>query len=660
MTKRKKIKNAPRQKEKIIPNNLLENNQSFGMDEAQRELNIFSVKNGLQDALGLPSDGTGFSQLSQTDTLFKNNRWYLISNMRQLLSQIYVEIGLIRTVVDIPVDDALRGGVEISSKQLSEEQITDIQNLMEQQDDLSIAGEAGKWNRLFGGAGLVIISGQDPKTPMNWDAIGSDSPIEFRAVDMWELYFSKQNTKDYSAIIDGRELENVEYYDYYGIQLHKSRVIIMRGDSAPSFVRPRLRGWGVSCVETVVRSINQYLKATDLTFEVLDEFKIDIVKIKGLTMALHSAEGHEAIRKRVALMTAQKNYQNAITMDGEDDYVQKQLSFAGISDTMTGIRMQVASDLKMPLTKVFGISSAGFSSGEDDIENYNATVESGTRTKLRQVILTQIKVRAQQLFGFVPDDITFKYKPLRVLSTEQEENVKTQKYNRALQARQAGEISRLEFREIVNRGNLLDMKLETEGIDDELGKPEELSAPSSTEIPSSKTQAPSTPLSNSYSETAINFKGRKVAVVGIISGNEILTGLRRDDNKWVFPAGHIEVGEDPRDGAIREVFEESGIRLLPTDLKPIDQEIVLDSEGNKIALFSFMASVNKQEATSDNDPDKEVSEWRWVNISPETFELKADNRHAGKNDAIIAHLCETRSEFEKKFWNYLPYFRNKK
>ena len=352
------------------------------------------IMNGLSDALGIPQ-GQG-EQLSQTDTLFKNNRWYLVSNMRQLLSEIYIELGLVETIVDIPVDDGLRGGVEIKTSQLDEDQIQDIQSIMEQEGDINTCGQALKWNRLFGGAAVLVISDQDPRAPMDWDAINEDTPVELRAVDMWELYYSKQNTDDYSAAIDSQE-NDVEYYNYYGIEVHKSRVFLLKGKEAPSLVRPKLRGWGVSVVETLVRSINQYLKATDLTFEVLDEFKLDIFKIKGLTSALHTKEGHEIIRKRVSLANQQKNYQNALTMDAEDDYVQKQLSFSGLADVMEGIRLQVASDMRMPLTKLFGISSAGFSSGEDDIENYNAMIESGVRAKAKPILLSTVKIRCMQL-----------------------------------------------------------------------------------------------------------------------------------------------------------------------------------------------------------------------------------------------------------------------
>lgn len=425
--------------------------------------NVFNTtKNGLGDAIGFPENqGTGWStQLSQVNTLFKNNRWYLISNMRQLLSEIYVEIGLVQTIVDLPVDDGLRGGVTIKSKQLDEDEIEKILALMDREDDINMVGQGLKWNRLFGGAGVIAITDQDPSTPLRMDMITEDSPVEFRAVDMWELFWSKQNTDDYSLAIDSDDAGEVEFYDYYGVKLHASRVMIMKGLTAPSFIRPRLRGWGYSIMEALVRSINQYLKATDLGFEVLDEFKVDVFKIKNLSNSLLTTEGENAIKRRITMANWQKNYQHALVMDSEDDYDHKQLSWAGLADAMAGIRMQVASDMRIPLTKLFGISAAGFNSGEDDIENYNSMVESQVRNKCKYEIIKIIEMRCQQLFGFVPDDLQIEFKSLRILGAEQEENVKTQKFNRLMTAKEKGEITTFEFREGCNKENLLSITLD--------------------------------------------------------------------------------------------------------------------------------------------------------------------------------------------------------
>lgn len=429
-----------------------------------------TVQNGaLGDAIGFggaggfpANQGTPWSnQLSQTTTIFKNLRYYLISNFRQVLNEAYVELGLIQTITDVPVDDGLRGGVEIKSKQLDEDEIQELYATMDRQDDINTAGQAAKWNRLFGGAGIVVMTDQDPEEPLNVKAITSDSPLEFKAVDMWELFWDQQNVE--GGLNLSADDTTFEFYSYYAINVHKSRVMPLKGLTAPSFIRPRLRGWGFSVVEALVRSINQYLKATDLGFEVLDEFKLDVYKIKNLVNTLLQPNGKQKVLERVQLANWQKNYQKAIVMDSEDDFDHKQLSFAGLGEAMAGIRMQVASDMRMPLTKLFGISAAGFNSGEDDIEVYNAMVESQVRSKLKYHLIRMVELRCQQLFGFIPDDIQLSFKPLRIMSADQEETVKTQIFNRVFQARSAGEITTFEFRESCNKGNLLPITLDTQG-----------------------------------------------------------------------------------------------------------------------------------------------------------------------------------------------------
>ncbi len=418
---------------------------------------------------GFPG-GNSIQQVSDSTTMFENLRWYYVSNFRQLLSEAYVELGLVKTVVDVPVDDALRGGVELKSGQLSEDQIKELQISLDRDDDITSIGWAAKWNRLFGGAGtLILTDDQDPIEPFDIHAIGPDTALEFRAVDMWELFWDKQNTEGYDPQIQSQDFE---FYEYYSELIHKSRVMRMKGTMAPSFTRPFFRGWGVSIVEQLVRSINQYLKAIDLGFEVLDEFKLDVYKIKNLVNTLLTPSGTNNVQKRIQFANYQKNYQNAIVMDSEDDFDYKQLSFSGLAEAMDGIRMQVAADMRMPITKLFGTSvSKGFQSDQNDIENYNAMVEGDVRNKIKYDILRICEIKSQKLFGFVPDDLEIEFKPLRELTAVDQETVRTQKFARLLQARQAGELSTVEFREACNKGNLIDIKLDVEGLEDMTGGP---------------------------------------------------------------------------------------------------------------------------------------------------------------------------------------------
>lgn len=439
-----------------------------------------SVQNGLQGAIfgqGFPGGGYGFGgpntpQVSQPGQIFNDLRWYFVSNFRQMLSQAYCELGLIQTLVDVPVDDALRGGVEIRSKQLSPHDLDRLRDVMDREDDVNTIGKGLKWTRLFGGGGILVITDQNFWEPLNTAAIGPNTPLEFRALDMWELYFDLQSTYGYDSI---QQDENYQYFSYYGQKVHKSRVMKMVGRIAPSFLRPRLRGWGFSEVEAIVRSVNQYLEGTNLIYELTDQAKLDVFGIKNLTNTLMSPGGTAQVHERIQIANMQKDYQHALVMDSEDSYQQKNLAFSGLADVMKEIRMQVASDLRMPLTKLFGISAAGFNSGEDDIEIYNAMIESTIRSKAKKDILQVVELRCQKMFGFIPGDLSVAFKPLRVMSGKDEQEVKTAQLNNLLAAMTAGAISLEEFRIACNKDALLGIQLENDNLPagaDELGNVE--------------------------------------------------------------------------------------------------------------------------------------------------------------------------------------------
>jgi len=403
-------------------------------------------------------DFFGGSQMSQTDTLFKNNRWYMISNMRQLLSHLYVEHGLIQTLIDQPVDDGFRGGITINSDQINEEEIETLHEYIRSKNIVQIICQAFKWNRLYGGAGVMILTGQDSEKPFN--GLKQDEPFSLRAVDMWELFYNKQNTagayQDVTPYPDDGDSE----FNYYNHRVHSSRVLLLKGKEAPSFIRPLLRGWGMSEVERLIRSFNAYLKNHEVIFELLDEAKIDVYKIEGFNSSMGTAAGTTSVQNRVQLSNQLKNMLSALVMDTTDDYVQKQMAFSGLGEMLTQIRMGVASDFKFPMTKLFGISASGFNSGEDDIENYNSMIDGEVRSKAEPIIVKTVQIICQHLFGISPDDITVDFKPLRVLSETDEEEVKNKKFDRFSVMYSQGLFTDKEYSDLLKKHDLLDIETE--------------------------------------------------------------------------------------------------------------------------------------------------------------------------------------------------------
>ena len=80
---------------------------------------------------------------------------------------------------------------------------------------------------------------------------------------------------------------------------------------------------------------------------------------------------------------------------------------------------------------------------------------------------------------------------------------------------------------------------------------------------------------------------------------------------WGLPAGKIEKGEDPRQAAVREVFEEVGIKLDPAKL----QEVVkayLGVDGLRYVFHAFRVRLEKAPTIS-LEPEAHT-EAKWLTV----------------------------------------------
>ena len=407
------------------------------------------------------NDMSAYSELLRLNTLFtqeplvRATKHSLITLNWQELTYAYVNFGLVQRFIDQPILDALRGGIVVKSKELGDK-VKDIDIYMKDKGIYDAFINANKWKRLYGGGGLIINTSGKPDQPLNIDDIPQGAELELYDADLWELNYAF-NVESVNEFENDEGTGTVKY-NYYGVPLNDQRVIRLSGKRAPSLVRRQLRGWGMSELERLMMSINQYMKNQQCIFEGLDEFKLDVYKFTGFNEALATAN-EEQIAKKVREVNDNKNFQNAVVLDKEDDYVTKQITFSGLAEMVKEIRVGVACDLNMPITKLFGISSAGFNSGDDDIENYNAMIESEIRQPLRTPLLKVLKIVCKILFGFIPEDLDFEYKPLRILSGEQEEKVKSRKLERILNSLQLGLISVKTACKVINNSNVLDIQI---------------------------------------------------------------------------------------------------------------------------------------------------------------------------------------------------------
>lgn len=98
-----------------------------------------------------------------------------------------------------------------------------------------------------------------------------------------------------------------------------------------------------------------------------------------------------------------------------------------------------------------------------------------------------------------------------------------------------------------------------------------------------------------------------IALILAFKDGKILFGKRNDNGKYTLPGGHLEEGEDPSEGAKRELDEETG-------LSPVgDIELVEERKLGNSTLHIFQCEVDG-EPTGENDPDEECDEWKFYDL----------------------------------------------
>lgn len=412
------------------------------------------IDNSLTDlTAGLAKSVTGGSQLSGYDTTAFSNNYSLVTLNRIVLTYMYSGNGLFQTAVQLPIQDALAKRVVIDSDELDPDDVDEVMDWLEKHQVWEAIENYWSWVRLYGGGSLIINTDQEPNEPLNMKRL-KGAPIEFYDIDRWQMSISNTNTNDW---LDYDDMATASTIYINGQAVDKSRCIMGQGKRAPSYIRRQLRGWGMSEAERMLRDLNNYLKTGDVLYEILDESKIDIYQIDGLANKMLTVGGTEAIRKRIQAANEIKNYVNALVLDSKEKFEQKTMTFGGLAEVMKENRIGVASALRMPMAKLFGLSASGFSTGESDIENYNQMVQSEIQAKMRPAIRRVIELACANLWGYVPS-FRFEFPPLKELPELDKEQINASKITSLL--------------------SLYDRGLITDGtaIGDELAKCEAISA----------------------------------------------------------------------------------------------------------------------------------------------------------------------------------------
>lgn len=377
-------------------------------------------------------------EIASTAQLGYYNAYAPLTLQYQYLMYAYKSQPVLQTIIDMPTQDALRGGLEFGEGEVDKDDIKMLEDKLRDMSFYQTVKTGENWAQLFGGAAYIINTDEDPATEFNPKRLYGKR-LKIYSASRWEL----QSSSRWS-----------QYYIFYGERIHGSRVFTIQGKEAPFQIRWTIQDWGLSKYEAMLEPFNIYLRTQQAIYDLMKEAKVDVYKFKGWLSQLASSAGTALALKRVQLSNQAKSTGNAVVMDAEDEYLQKQITFAGLADIWKENRLNLAQAARIPMNKLFGISASGFSTGEDDLENYISMIDSEVREHLRPTLQYLLDLVQMNLFG-QDMGIAWDFKPLRVMSSEQEENIKKSKHDRWYQDMQAGILNPQEYAQLCQKDGLI-------------------------------------------------------------------------------------------------------------------------------------------------------------------------------------------------------------
>lgn len=370
-----------------------------------------------------------------------------ITRNRTMLEWIHRGSWLGGVAIDLVAEDMTRAGVELKGSVTPD----DIDKINESAVSLGIWNaikDTVAWSRLYGGAiGVMLIDGQDYKTPLRLETVGKNQFKGMLVLDRWTVDPSLND-----LVTDpGPEMGCPKFYMVQngapalgGIKIHHSRCLRLVGIKLPYWQQVTENLWGISIIERIYDRMVAFDSATTGAAQLVYKAYIRTYKVKGLRELISS--GGDALSGLVQYVEMMRRFQGleGITLlDGEDEMEQMQHSaFGGLSDSLMQFGQQLSGALQIPLVRLFGQSPTGFNStGESDLRMYYDGIKQQQEQNLRVPVTRVYRALAQSAGIRLPDGFKLEFKALWQLTEEQRATVASQTTDAITKAEEAGLIS---------------------------------------------------------------------------------------------------------------------------------------------------------------------------------------------------------------------------
>ena len=355
-----------------------------------------------------------------------------LTRNRQELEFMYRGSWVVRQAVSVPADDMTRAGVEFFGLGKDGDADRDpvvLQNALKRLNIWGALASTIRWARLYGGAiGVLMIEGQDLNEPLDPETVTKGQFKGILPIDRWALAPSSQLVDalgpDFGkpvgyAIVAGRGNDLTNRW------VHHTRVVRLEGNDLPYYQRQAEMGWGMSIVETFHDRLVAFDSVTLGMAQLAYKAHLRTYKMKDLrkNIATGGVQFAAALTQVDMVRRFQSN-EGMSLIDADDTLESSAYTFGGLADVIIQMSQQIAGAIDMPIVKLFGMSPAGFSTGETDLRSYNDNIHLSQERDLRRPMEVIAHLSFRSEFGETPPaEFGFSFASLYGLNAVEKANI---------------------------------------------------------------------------------------------------------------------------------------------------------------------------------------------------------------------------------------------
>ena len=338
-----------------------------------------------------------------------------------------------KRIVDIVAEQSTRKGFKVlfGGEGAAAEEVTGIEQVIEDLYILENLGLASKNARLFGGAVILLYidDGRSADQPVDYRNIRAIEGME--VLDRWQIapMINEDSLYDYSKatyyqIISGDLIRQPQL-----VNIHKDRILRFDGEWLPYRIRQRNYGWGMSTLQSVYDSFRFYSTGISSAATLLTEFDIFVHKLRGLSSML-AAGKEKDVRDRLVLNDMSKSIYRGYAIDAEKEELEFiSRNFGGVGEILEKLRIDIIGASQIPHTILFGESPGGLgSTGRSEerdfakhLGDYQSTHYKRPLQKLMKMIMLSKEGPTQ---GKLPESWRIKFNDLFELNEREKADVR--------------------------------------------------------------------------------------------------------------------------------------------------------------------------------------------------------------------------------------------